>query len=82
MQRHAVEVDVFPQYVAGGAGYFGDDGGLAPGQGVEQAGLAGVGTAGDHHLHPFPQQGALFGLAAHVVERRHDGVEIPRDLAV
>ncbi|MNQ80513.1 hypothetical protein D3C85_954980 [compost metagenome] len=82
VQRHAIQVDVLAQHVAGGAGDLGDDGGLTPGQGVEQARLAGVGTAGDHHLHAFPQQGALLGLAAYVVQLGHDAVQIPRHLAV
>ncbi|MNR29112.1 hypothetical protein D3C85_1464790 [compost metagenome] len=82
MQRHAIQVDVLAQHVAGGAGDFGDDGGFAARQGVEQAGLAGVGTAGDHHLHPFPQQGALLGFAAHRIQLCHDAVQIPRHLAV
>ncbi len=80
VQRHAIQMDVFAQHVAGGAGDLGDDGRLAAGQGVEQARFAGVGTTGDHHLHPFTQQGALLGLAAHRIQFVHDGVEIPATL--
>ncbi len=82
VQRHAIQVDMLAQHIAGGTGDLGDDGGLAPGQGIEQARLASVGTTGDHHLHPFPQQGALPGFAANLVQRPHDGVKIPRYLAV
>ena len=35
MQRHTVDVDMFAQYIPGGTGDIGDDGGLATGQGIE-----------------------------------------------
>ena len=65
VQRHAIDVDMFAQHIAGGAGDIGDDGRLTPGQGIEQAGLAGVGTAGDDHVHAVTQQRALTGFAQH-----------------
>ena len=63
VQRHTVDVDMFAQHVAGGAGDIGDDGGFAAGQGVQQARFAGIGTPGDHHGHAIAQQRALASLA-------------------
>ncbi|MNT36706.1 hypothetical protein D3C72_1728070 [compost metagenome] len=65
VQGHAVDVDMFTQHVAGGTGDFGHDGRLAARKGIQQAGLAGIGTPGDHHCHAVPQQRALAGFAHH-----------------
>lgn len=35
MQGHAIDVNMFAQYIAGGAGYVRDDGRLATGQGIQ-----------------------------------------------
>ena len=63
VQGHAVDMDMFAQHIAGGAGDIGDDGRFAPGQGIEQAGLAGIGPASDDHGHAVAQQGALARFA-------------------
>ncbi|MNO04393.1 hypothetical protein D3C81_2254050 [compost metagenome] len=65
MQRHAVDVDMFTQDVPGGAGDLGDDGGFPASQCIEQAGLAGIRTTGDHHGHAITQQRALAGFTQH-----------------
>ncbi len=65
MQGHAIDVDMFAQYIAGGAGYVRDDGRLATGQGIQQAGLAGIRSSGDDHGHAVAQQGALGSFALH-----------------
>lgn len=53
-----------------------------PARALSRLDLPCVGTTGDHHLHPFPQQGPLFGFTAHTVQLSHDGVEIACHLAV
>ena len=82
MQRHAVDVDMFAQQVAGGAGDVGDDRRLAAGQRVEQAGLAGVRAAGDHHRHTVAQQCALPGRALHLGQVRADGFQLAQHVAI
>ena len=46
------------QHIAGSAGLVGDDGFLAAGQGIEQGGLTGVGSADDSHRHTLPDEAA------------------------
>ena len=59
MQRHAVDVDMFAQDIPGSTGDVSDNGAVLAGQGIEQTGLAGVGSTGDDHIHAIAQQGAL-----------------------
>ncbi|MCY1434585.1 hypothetical protein D9M71_506490 [compost metagenome] len=73
---------MFAQHVAGGAGDIGDDGCLAPGQGIEQAGFARVRPAGDHHGHAVAQQRALSGFAQHAGEFIAYLVELAEDVAI
>ena len=82
MQRHAVDVDMFAQQVAGGAGDVGDDRRLAAGQGVEQTGLAGIGAAGDHHRHAVAQQRALPGRALYFGQVGADGFQLVQHVAI
>lgn len=82
MQRQTVNVDVFAQHIACGAGYFGDDRRLAPGEAVQQTGLAGVGFPGDHHTHPFSQQVALPGAVQHYSNLATQLIETRRHAAV
>ncbi|MCY1465567.1 hypothetical protein D9M71_837320 [compost metagenome] len=55
VQRHAVDVDMFAQDIAGGTGDVGNDRSLAPGKPVEQTGFAGIGTTSDHYRHAVTQ---------------------------
>ena len=55
MQRHAVDLNMFTQYIAGGAGDRRDNGCLMAGKRVQQTGLAGIRLAGDNHCHAFAQ---------------------------
>ena len=73
---------MFAQDIPGGAGDVGDDGGLTPGQGVEQAGLAGIGATGDHHGHAVAQQGAAVGFALDLVQFGLDTLQQALDPAV
>ena len=75
VQRQAVDVDLLAQHVAGGAGDVGDDGRLPPGQGIEQARLAGVGLAGEHDVHALAHQLALPGGGHHPREFVEQGVD-------
>ncbi|GBH14056.1 ATP-dependent Clp protease ATP-binding subunit ClpA [Pseudomonas syringae pv. actinidiae] len=59
MQGHPVDVDMFTQYIASRAGNLGDDGRFPARQSIQQAGLARIGTTGDHHCHAVPQQSTL-----------------------
>ena len=59
MQRHAIDLDMLPKHVTGRAGNGGDDGTVGAAQGIEQAGFAGVGLAGNHQLHPLLYQATL-----------------------
>ena len=82
MQWHAVEMDVLTQHVAGGAFDIGDDGGVLLGQRIEQARLAGIRAAGDHHRHPLAHQSALVGSGSHAHQLGLDLIEARRDMAV
>ncbi len=82
MQRHAIDVDMFAQDVAGGAFDLSDDSGFPLGQGIEQAGFAGIGTSGNHHGHPFAQQRTLVGIADDASQVGVDNFKIPRHFAV
>jgi hypothetical protein len=63
-KRHAVDLDVFAQDVAGGAGDRRDDGGVMAGERIQQTGLAGIGLAGDDDGHAFAQHAALIRAGA------------------
>ncbi len=60
--RQTVEVEPHLDGVACRAGLFRDDGGLAPGEGVEQARLAGVRRASEHHTEPIAQDLAAVAI--------------------
>jgi hypothetical protein len=51
-----VQLNVLAQHISRGARNVGDDGGVAAGQEVQEARLADVGLAGEHHPHAFLQQ--------------------------
>ena len=51
VQRHAVDRNPLAHHVAGGAGNRGHDGRLVARQAIQQARLAGIGAAGEHHRH-------------------------------
>ncbi len=75
-------MDVFAQHIARGAGNLGDDGGLVTGQPVQQAGLAGIGAAGDHHGHAVAQQAALLRGLLHGADLFEQRVQAFGDFAV
>ena len=58
---YAFDADLLDDAVAGGAGNGGDDGDFGAGQGVEQAGLADVGCAGEHDVQALAQAGTALG---------------------
>ena len=58
----AAEIEPHLDDVAGGAGLLRDDGGIAPGEHVHQAGLAGIGRSGDHHAEAVAQDLAAAGV--------------------
>ncbi|CAM5296675.1 hypothetical protein RLIN73S_06090 [Rhodanobacter lindaniclasticus] len=78
-QRDAVQAQGFAQHVAGGAGDRRDDGAVAAGQRVEQAGLAGVGAAHDGHLEAIVEAQAALRLAQQLGQFRAQAVELLRD---
>ena len=82
MQRHAVDMDMLAQHVAGGAGDVGDDCCFAARQGVQQARFTGIWPPGDHHLHPFAQQTALTSFGADGVEIGHHLVQLGFNFAI
>ncbi|MOA58215.1 hypothetical protein D3C78_1825690 [compost metagenome] len=54
---------MFAKHVTGGTGNFRYDRCFTPGQGIEQAGFAGIRTTGNDHGHAVTQQGTLPGFA-------------------
>ncbi len=66
-------MDLLAQHVARGAGLVGDDGDLIADEFIQQAGLSGVGLAGDDDVQAFAKQRAL-------ARRRADGIEAHEDL--
>ena len=54
MQWHAINVDVFFQYIPSGTGDIGYDGAFTAGQRIKQARFTGIGFAGNNYLHTFP----------------------------
>ena len=82
MQRHAVDVDVLAQDVAGGAGNIGHNCSFAARQGVQQARFPGVRATGNHDLHPFTQQTALTRFGAYRVEVGNHIVQLCFDFPV
>ena len=62
--------------VAGGAGLVGDNGDIAAGQRIEEARLADIGRAGQHHLEPITHQFA----AVVIIEVGGDGLSDRCDL--
>ncbi|MNM99146.1 hypothetical protein D3C81_1116970 [compost metagenome] len=82
VQGHAVDVDMFAQDVPRGTGDIGDDGGLAPGQGVQQAGFAGIRPAGDDHRHAVAQQCALACFTQDSRQFVAYGIELVEHMAI
>ena len=82
MQGHTIDLDLLAQHIPGGALDFGDDGRVLAGKGIQEAGLAGIGFAGDDHLHAVPQQGALVGFLDGAVQGLQKGLEIRGNLAI
>lgn len=82
MQRHAVDVDMLAQHVAGGAGYVGDDRRFTARRGVQQARFPSVGASGNDHLHAFTQQAATARFGADGIEIVHHLVELSFNFTV
>ncbi len=70
MERQPVDLDVLADHVPGRARDLGDDGGIAPGEAIEQAGFAYVRAPGDDHGRPLLEQNALPGRRVRVRHRR------------
>ena len=79
VQWQAIQLDMFSQHVARGAGYLGDDGDIPSGQGIQQAGLAGVGTTCNDQRHAIAQQFTLVRAGAQIGEGRVDLRQQVRD---
>ncbi len=82
MQRHTVDMNMFPQYVASGAGNVGHNCGFATRQSIQQARFPGIWTPGNDHFHPFAQQAALTRFGAYRVEIVHHSVKLGFDFAI
>jgi len=76
MQRHAFDLQRFADAVARGAGQRRHDRQFGPGQCVEQAALADVGLARQHHAQAFAQQRALARAGQRGVQRRQQATEL------
>ena len=55
MKRQAVELDVLADDIPGGSWNIGDDGRVAAGEQIHEAGFAHVGLAREHHAHALLQ---------------------------
>ncbi len=75
VQRHAIDIDPLAHDVAGRTGNRSNDGGLVAGEFVQQARLAGVGTAGNDHGHSFAEQATLASALLNAVEVLANGLE-------
>jgi len=75
-------MNMLTQHVARCAGNIRHDGRLTTGKRIQQAGFSCVGAAGNHHLHAFAQQAALFGFGTHGIKIADDRIQLPFDFAV
>ena len=82
VQRHAVDVYMLAQDIAGGTGYVGHDRRFTARQGVQQARFSGIRATSNHHLHPFTQQAALARFGADGIEIVHHLVELSFNFTV
>jgi hypothetical protein len=69
VERNPVDLDGFAQRVARGARNRRDDRPLHAREPIEQAGLADIGPASEHHLDPGPQQASLAAACQNLLER-------------
>ena len=74
---HAFDADLLDDAVTGGAGDGGDDGNFGASQGVEQAGLADVGGAGEHDVQALAQTGTALGGVEETPQGVVDAREAP-----
>src|SRR5690606_23946175 len=82
MQGQAIDVDVLAQYVAGGAGDVGDDGGILTGERIQQRRLAGVRFTHDGDLDAFTHEVANTGLREGGSEAFVDVLQLAGDSTV
>ena len=82
MQWHTVDMNVLTQDVPSGPCDIGDNRTFLARQGVEQAGLAGIGAAGDHHCHTVAQQRALPCLTLYLAQVLAYVLQLPQYVTI